>query len=407
MDRKGKFHSKGIVLILLSVFCIYGDLFAGESPVNLSIDNTAVALGFQSEDATILPWRGLVIGADHGSPDIHYDNAYIQISDGPIMYQTSMPARRQSSVQPDQGPLWHLFSRNNAGYTIYASSTDYSELSSELSEGFAIDFVYDTYSCTEQTVPVADAGMDQIVQKGSVVTLNASASYDPFEDDTSSLVYRWQCYSAPEAVSLSDEGQTVVSTFTANTVGHYYFTLNVRDQVDDSSFNRSPLDYLRVYVVDDPDDTDLLDANAGRMQQAKTGEVVTLDGSQSRGPSGSTTYQWEQINPLGSSDLRNLSSVLGTIGCCGECYCANFDADSDVDGTDIALLAKNWGSPAITDADQPVAYFTAGIAGPHIFKLTVGDGVNFVSETTIVAVNHPNISDVLTPPPADNDCLTH
>ena len=409
MARKGKFISKGIIyfLILLSAFFIYGNSFAGEPPMALSIDNTAVALGFQSEDAIILHWRGVLIGGDHGSPDIYYDNAYIQISNGPIMYQTSMPARRLSSVQPDQGLLWHLFSRDNAGYTIYASSTNYNELSSELSEGFAIDFLYDTNGCTEQTVPVADAGMDQIVQVGSEVTLNATASYDPFEDDTSSLVYRWECYSAPEEVSLSDEGQTAVTTFTATTVGHYYFRLNVRDQVEESSFNRSPVDYLRVCVVDDPYDADLLDANAGRMQQAEIGEVVTLDGGQSRGPSGSTTYQWEQINPLGSSDLSNLSSVLGTTGCCGECYRANFDADSDVDGTDIALLAKNWGAAAITNADQSEAHFTAGIARPHIFKLTVGDGVNSVSETTIVAVNHPNVSDVLTPPPADDDCLTH
>ena len=404
MTAKGKNFSKKITYF----FFIYGDVFAGESsPVDLSLVNNAVASDFQAQDAIILPWRGVLIGADHGSSDIHYDNIYIQINNGPIMYQTSVPARRQNSVQADQGLLWHFFSRDNASYTTYASSADYGELSSELSEGFTIDFSYDAFGCTEQTVPVADAGVDQTVQVGSVVTLDASGSHDPFEEDTSNLVYRWECYSAPEAVSLSDEGQTAVTTFTANTAGHYYFRLNVRDQVDESSFNRSPVDYLRVLVVDNPGDPDLLDANAGRMQQAETGEIITLDGSKSRGPSGNTTYQWEQINPLGSSDLSNLSKVLGVIGCSGECYRANFDADSDVDGTDIALLAGNWGEVVITDADQSVASFTAGIARPHIFKLTVGDGLNSASETTIVAVNHPNVFNILTPPPADEACLTH
>ena len=409
MSRKRKIFSKtvGCFVILLSGFFIHGDIFAEKPPVALSIDKTAVALDLQAADAVTLSWRGVLIGGDHGSPDIHYDSAYIQIDNGPVMYQTSMPARRQSSVQPDQGLLWHLFSRDNTGYTIYAISTDYGELSSELSEGFAIDFLYDTFGCTEQTVPIADAGADQTAPVESVVTLDASGSYDPFEDDTSNLVYRWKCYSAPEEVNLSDDGQTAITTFTANTVGHYYFRLSVRDQVGESSFNRSPVDYLRVCVVDDPGDPDLLDANAGRMQQAETGEVVTLDGSKSRGPGGSATYQWEQINPTGSNDLGNLSNVLGTTGCSGECFLANFDADSDVDGADIALLAKNWGSAAIANADQATAHFTAGIARPHIFKLTVNDGVNSASETTIVAVNHPTVSDILTPPPADDDCLTH
>ena len=48
-----------------------------------------------------------------------------------------------------------------------------------------IDFLYGTNGCTEQTVPVTDAGTDQIMPVGSVVPLDAFVSYDPFEDDDS------------------------------------------------------------------------------------------------------------------------------------------------------------------------------------------------------------------------------
>ena len=396
MNKKNAFIYKKICfLIMLFVFFMIQPL------------NTSAII----EDAAAeqYPWRGMLLGAEHGSCDIHYDNIYIQLNgDGPVIYQTSIPARRTCSENehPDQGLLWHFFTQNNAAYTFYAVSTDYGELSSELSALFTLDFSYDSYDeCTEQTVPVAVAGQDRIVQVSEEVTLDASNSYDSFADDTSNLVYRWTCFSAPEEVTLSNDEKTDSTSFTPHTIGHYYFRLNVRDSVGGNNYNRSPVDYVRISVVDDHEDPYLLDANAGRMQQAETGATVTLDGSKSRGPEGST-YLWEQINPIDLQDIDNMADVLGTTNCNGECYQVNFDADSDVDGLDIPLLANNWGTVNIIDADQKRAEFTAAIARPHIFKLTVEDpSDNSSSETTIVAVNHPNVSVVLTPPEVDGYCL--
>ncbi len=168
------------------------------------------------------------------------------------------------------------------------------------------------------------------------------------------------------------------------------------------SFNRSNVSYVRVAAVDDPDDPGLLNANAGRTQQSKIGQVVILDGSGSKGPAESITYTWVQENPVGSYELEEMAPGLGTQNCSGTCYKANFDADSDVDGADLAILANNWGSVSLTDT--AITQFSAGIARPHIFRLTVSDGVNTDNETTMVAVSHPNVDSVLTPPDVESIC---
>ncbi|MDY6953160.1 MAG: hypothetical protein SWE60_16760, partial [Thermodesulfobacteriota bacterium] len=66
-----------------------------------------------------LPWRGILIGGDHGSEGIHHDDCYVQIDNGPVLYYTTIPARRQDNALPDQGLLWHLFTREGSTYTVY------------------------------------------------------------------------------------------------------------------------------------------------------------------------------------------------------------------------------------------------------------------------------------------------
>jgi len=415
VTEKEKPQCQGVVvsILLSSILLVQGVALAVEDPPagpeNLSTmtsffgamnNNTMAVSGFP------LPWRGILIGGDHGSEGIHHDDCYIQINNGAVSYYTTIPARRSESALPDQGLLWHFFTRDATTYTVYATSSYVDGLSSDLSEGLAIDAIYDSSGCTEQTVPVPDAGQDQVAQVNTEVTLDATGSTDPYGPDTENLIYRWECYAAPETVTLSDDGQGAMSTFTPTTTGHYYFRFSLRDELDESAFNRSPVAYMRVSVVDDPDDPDLLDVNAGRTRQAQVGEKATLDRSLSRGPDG-TTYQWEQTNPVGIRELQNMAEVFGTTGCQGQCYKANFDADPDVDGGDMALLANNWGPVVITNSDEPGKdEFIAGIARPHIFRLTANDGTISVSETAIVAVNHPNVKEVVAPPPVDPECLT-
>jgi hypothetical protein len=134
------------------------------------------------------------------------------------------------------------------------------------------------------------------------------------------------------------------------------------------------------------------------------GDIVTLDGSRSIGPDG-FSYSWEQTNPAGSEEVKNLAEALGSVSCNGACYRANFNADTVVDGLDVAILANNMGAANLTNTDQARTQFVAGIARPHIFRLTISDRENSTSETNIVAVHHANVDEVLTAPEVDPICL--
>ena len=75
----------------------------------------------------------------------------------------------------------------------------------------------------ENTAPVADAGTDQTVMVGDVVTLDGSKSNDPNPSDV--ISYSW---SAPAGISLSD-ATTARPRFTAPGKGPYLLTLTVKD----------------------------------------------------------------------------------------------------------------------------------------------------------------------------------
>lgn len=401
-----------IVNITLSVcflLCFAGRA-AAEGPASVQSVNELTAVTLPAGGAAGglddgYAYRGILIGADHGEGDIHHDNVYVSINGGPVMYQTTIPARKAGNLLPDAGLLWHFYTRDDTEITVYATSAWQNGVASALSLPFPLPFLYpQPATCTEQTVPVAVAGDDQLVNVGEQVTLDGSLSYDAYAADNSSLIYRWECYSAPEsAVTLSDEGQADVITFTPNAPGNYYFRFNVRDDVDGSSFNRSPVAYVRVAAVEDMDRQPYISANAGRTSQAQVGQVVTLDAGQSRCSSPVTSFVWSLENPLDSNDIVNISNSIGTTGCQENCYLSNFDADSDVDGMDLAILADNYSGLDLPD--QEVVQFVAGISRPHIFKLTISDGTQTDSETTIVAVNHENANSVLTHPEVEESCL--
>jgi hypothetical protein len=77
------------------------------------------------------------------------------------------------------------------------------------------------------TAPVANAGPDQEVEVGEVVTLSGAGSFDVNGD---SLTYAWTLTSKPESSTATLTGATTVSpTFTADLAGTYVATLVVND----------------------------------------------------------------------------------------------------------------------------------------------------------------------------------
>ena len=139
----------------------------------------------------------------------------------------------------------------------------------------------DSAEVTINRIPIANAGPDQIVRPGQLVTLDASASHDP---DGEELSYRWTRIAGP-AVALSDD--TAVSpTFTVPSSAR---SLRFRVTVRDGQGN-TDTDAVRIRV------NRTLIADAGPDQTVATGAAVTLDGSGTRGPQQSTiVYVWSQI----------------------------------------------------------------------------------------------------------------
>ena len=150
-------------------------------------------------------------------------------------------------------------------------------------------YVTDTVDITvnpEYTAPDADAGVDQTVDEGDTVTLDASSSSDL---DGDSLTYSWVQTSGP-SVTLSDPSASS-PTFEAPeglTNSDVTFQLTVSDGTSTS------VDDVTVSVNAD---NDAPTAEAGGNQTVTEGDAVSLDASGSSDPEGqSLTYTWVQTS---------------------------------------------------------------------------------------------------------------
>jgi hypothetical protein len=135
--------------------------------------------------------------------------------------------------------------------------------------------------------PVADAGPDQTVNEGALVTLDGSASSDP---NGEALTYAW---TAPAGITLTG-ADTANPTFTAPQVDAntpFAFVLQVCDEANPAVM--CDTDTVVVNVLDVPAGDNPPVANAGADQTVDEGTLVTLDGSASSDPDGEAlTYAW-------------------------------------------------------------------------------------------------------------------
>ena len=95
-----------------------------------------------------------------------------------------------------------------------------------VTDGFTVSTSQITIS-TQQTPPVANAGLNQAVTVGSVVHLDGSGSMEP---DGSPLTFQWSLLSAPSGsqTSIANPG-TVAPTLYADVAGTYMAQLTVSD----------------------------------------------------------------------------------------------------------------------------------------------------------------------------------
>ncbi|MFL5442692.1 MAG: PKD domain-containing protein [Myxococcales bacterium] len=139
--------------------------------------------------------------------------------------------------------------------------------------------------------PVANAGADQTVASGALVTLDGSASADPAG---AALTFQWS-QTAGAAVTLSS-ATTVKPTFTAPIVPFgqppavLAFSLVVK-----SANGTSAGDSVNITVNPRPAPPPVPTANAGPDQTVASGALVSLDGAASSDPSGlALSFQWSQ-----------------------------------------------------------------------------------------------------------------
>lgn len=78
------------------------------------------------------------------------------------------------------------------------------------------------------TVPIADAGPDQVVEVNTLVSLDGSGSSDP--EDNTPLTFAWSLTSAPGGSTATlDDPSLVNPSFTPDELGDYTFALVVTD----------------------------------------------------------------------------------------------------------------------------------------------------------------------------------
>ncbi|MCB9741482.1 MAG: hypothetical protein H6741_26520 [Alphaproteobacteria bacterium] len=147
-----------------------------------------------------------------------------------------------------------------------------------------------------ENIPVADAGIDQLVSVDDSVQLDGSGSYDL---QGRGLSYVWSVVEVPELSSLTDAGisdlNVVNPTFTADAPGVYVLNLQVNNGLADSLAD--------AMVVTAVGEDGVPVANAGLDTLAEDCTHVQLDGSGSTEPDGeSLTYRWQiQSKPAGSA----------------------------------------------------------------------------------------------------------
>jgi hypothetical protein len=157
-----------------------------------------------------------------------------------------------------------------------------------------------TVSITANTLPLAEAGPDQLVEVGALVALDGTGSSDV---DGQPLTFLWTLTTQPVGSTTVLSDPTVAQpTFLADAPGSYTATLVVNDGEQDSD-----PDLVIITTLNTPPM-----ANAGADQTVGLGTTVQLDGSASIDPDGDlVAYQWNVLSvPVGSTAVLSDATLV-------------------------------------------------------------------------------------------------
>jgi PKD repeat protein len=198
----------------------------------------------------------------------------------------------------------------------------------------ATDSSPDTVSIsTENSTPIADAGADQTVQRGSTARLSGVESRDA---DGDVLTYRWSLSPPAGSGAVLVSANAMDTAFVVDRPGSYIVQLIVRDGTVDSVADTAVISTANSAPT----------ANAGANVSALVGDTVTLDGQSSQDP------------------------------------------DNDPLSFTWALISRPIDSrAALTAPDTPRPGFIADVAGLYVAQLIVNDGrVDSAPDTAQVVV---------------------
>jgi len=153
--------------------------------------------------------------------------------------------------------------------------------------------------------PVANAGPDQSVTNGTLVSVNGAGSSDP---ERQPLRYKWSMLTQPtNSTAVLSNNTSAVATFTADIAGDYLLQLTVTDAAGQTSSD--------TVLIRDTSSNTIPVASAGPDVQVDMGALTTLDGSSSSDADGNTlSYSWSMMSrPSGSAaKLNNANSASPT-----------------------------------------------------------------------------------------------
>lgn len=189
--------------------------------------------------------------------------------------------------------------------------------------------------------PVAKAGADQTLTKGSKVTLDGSKSTDP---EGKALTYKWQ-----EGTTV--KGTKAILVLDKLTVGEHIFMLTVTDDEKLTDTDDVKITVKETTVNQPPV------AKAGADQTATKGSKVTLNGSQSTDPEGKAlSYTWKEETTLKGTKAILVLDKLSVGEHVFELTVTDDEKLTDIDSVKITVTETTANQPptAKAGADQIV-----------------------------------------------------
>jgi RHS repeat-associated protein len=225
--------------------------------------------------------------------------------DQTVFVTTSVQLDGRASSDADGDPLtyhWSFVSRPDGSHaalndpsavrpTFTADLAGHYSLRLVVNDSFADSAPATVSIDTQNSPPVASAGLDQTVFVGSTVRLDGSGSFDVDHDP---LTFHWSFVSRPagsQATLVNDT--TPGAAFTVDLPGRYAVQLVVNDGTVDSRSDTVSIDTRNSRPV----------ADAGADRTVLVGETVQLDGSESFDVDDDPlTFRWSFVSrPTGST----------------------------------------------------------------------------------------------------------